>query len=407
MKSLRYLYRIGRGPSSSHTMGPYNAIVFLLNKYQNVKSIDVTLFASLAFTGRGHLTDTVIKEACKDIPCNIVFDYKTDVDFPNTMDVVLHFEDHDLHKRVLSLGGGRVSISDEITSEDEIDVYPEKNLDEIKEICDKNNWSFAQYVYEKEGPEIKIFLDEVYNVMMDAIDRGLSKEGYLPGKLQVKRKAKTFLSPTHLDESIASKGYRLMSGYAFATSEENASGGIIVTAPTCGACGTLPAVIKHMIERCKSSHDEIIDALAVAGLFGNVVKHNGSISGAEAGCQAEIGTACAMAAAAACSLRRLSNKIIECAAEIAIEHSLGLTCDPVDGYVQIPCIERNAISSIKATGASYIAEFVYESQHISFDKAVLTALQTGKDMQLAYRETALGGLATSYYHGKENGKENN
>lgn len=197
-----------------------------------------------------------------------------------------------------------------------------------------------------------------------------------------------------------------MSGYAFAVNEENASGGLIVTAPTCGACGTLPAVIKHMSVRCKSSKEEIIDALAVAGLFGNIVKHNGSISGAEAGCQAEIGTACAMAAAACASLRRLNKDMIETAAEIAIEHSLGLTCDPVDGYVQIPCIERNAVSAIKATGAAYIAEFVYESQHISFDKAVLTALQTGKDMQLAYKETALGGLATSYYQGNENGKKN-
>lgn len=396
MKSLRYLYRIGHGPSSSHTMGPANAMQLLKKQYEDATSFDVVLYGSLAFTGRGHLTDKIIIETAKPIECNIKFDYDTEVEFPNTFDVIIHFANkEDITKRVLSLGGGAISIDNETTSED-LEVYPEKNMTEIVEVCKKNNWKFSDYVYDREGIEIKDYLREVWKVMQDAIERGLRTEGTLPGKLKVQRKAKKFLIAKHDQESMASYFNRILSAYAFAVSEENASGGIIVTAPTCGACGTLPSVIKYMSSRCLSTEDEIIDALATAGIFGNVVKTNGSISGAEAGCQAEIGTATAMAAAAACSLRRLNIDIAECAAEIAIEHSLGLTCDPVGGYVQIPCIERNGVSAIKATSACYIAEFVAETQHIRFDQAVATALQTGKDMKTAYRETATGGLAVSY-----------
>lgn len=396
MKSLRYLYRIGHGPSSSHTMGPANAMQLLKKQYEDATSFDVVLYGSLAFTGRGHLTDKIIIETAKPIECNIKFDYDTEVEFPNTFDVIIHFANkEDITKRVLSLGGGAISIDNETTSED-LEVYPEKNMTEIIEVCKKNNWKFSDYVYDREGIEIKDYLREVWKVMQDAIERGLRTEGTLPGKLKVQRKAKKFLIAKHDQESMASYFNRILSAYAFAVSEENASGGIIVTAPTCGACGTLPSVIKYMSSRCLSTEDEIIDALATAGIFGNVVKTNGSISGAEAGCQAEIGTATAMAAAAACSLRRLNIDIAECAAEIAIEHSLGLTCDPVGGYVQIPCIERNGVSAIKATSACYIAEFVAETQHIRFDQAVATALQTGKDMKTAYRETATGGLAVSY-----------
>lgn len=396
MKSLRYLYRIGHGPSSSHTMGPANAMELIKNQYPDATSFDVILYGSLAFTGRGHLTDKIIVDTIKPKECRIKFDYDTEVEFPNTFDVIIHFKDKDdITKRVLSLGGGAINIDNEVTKED-VEVYPEKNMSEIIQVCKKNNWKFSDYVYDREGPEIKEYLKEVWNVMQSAIERGLRAEGTLPGKLKVQRKAKKFLIAKHDQESMASYFNRILAAYAFAVSEENASGGIIVTAPTCGACGTLPSVIKYMSSRCLSSEDEIIDALATAGIFGNVVKTNGSISGAEAGCQAEIGTATAMAAAAACSLRRLNIDISECAAEIAIEHSLGLTCDPVGGYVQIPCIERNGVSAIKATSACYIAEFIAETQHISFDQAVATALQTGKDMKMAYRETAQGGLAASY-----------
>lgn len=396
MKSLKYLYRIGNGPSSSHTMGPANAMKILKERYLNILSFDVTLYGSLAFTGRGHLTDKIIAEIVSPIPCNIKFDYKTDVDFPNKFDVTIHFQDRDdITKRVLSLGGGAISIDGEQSHEDK-EVYPENNLQEIKEVCKKNNWTFAQYVYDREGPEIKDYLRKVWSTMLDSIDRGLSMKGYLPGKLKVLRKAHKFLVSKHGDESLDSYYNRTLAAYAYAVSEENASGGIIVTAPTCGACGILPSAIKYTVARCGSSEDEIIDALATAGIFGNVVKTNGSISGAEAGCQAEIGTATAMAAAAVCRLRKLDLNIIECAAEIAIEHSLGLTCDPVQGYVQIPCIERNGVSAIKATNVSYIAEFIDDTQHINFDQAVATALQTGKDMASAYRETAQGGLAASY-----------
>lgn len=396
MKSLKYLYRIGHGPSSSHTMGPANAIRFIKKHYQDATSYSVVLYGSLAFTGRGHLTDKIIVDTASPIPCEVVFDYKSDVEFPNTLDITIHFADkEDVTKRILSLGGGAISISGE-EPHDHKDVYQEKTMTEIVELCKKNNWKLCDYVYHYEGPEIKEYLKEVWSTMSKSIDRGLVSEGYLPGKLKVLRKAHKFLVAKHDNESMASYYNRILSAYAFAVSEENASGGIIVTAPTCGASGTLPSVIKYMAERCQSSLDDIVDALACAGVFGNIVKRNGSISGAEAGCQAEIGTATAMAAVAACSLRGLPINVMECAAEIAIEHSLGLTCDPVEGYVQIPCIERNGISAIKATSACYIAEFVADSQHISFDQIVKTALQTGKDINKAYRETAQGGLALSY-----------
>lgn len=396
MQSLKYLYRIGHGPSSSHTMGPANAIRFLKKKYQNIDSFDVVLYGSLAFTGRGHLSDKILIETASPIKCDVKFDYKTEVDFPNTFDVVIHFKDKEnITKRILSLGGGAVSISDEEPFEPK-DIYKEKSMTEIISLCKKNNWKLSDYVYFNEGEQIKDYLKKVWTTMSDAIDRGLASEGYLPGKLKVQRKAHKFLLAKHDNESMASYFNRILSAYAFAVSEENASGGVIVTAPTCGASGTLPSVIKYMAERCKSSLDDIVDALACAGIFGNIVKRNGSISGAEAGCQAEIGTATAMAAVAACSLRNLSLDVMECAAEIAIEHSLGLTCDPVEGYVQIPCIERNGISAIKATSACYMAEFVSDTQHISFDQIVKTALETGKDINKAYRETAQGGLALSF-----------
>lgn len=396
MKSLKYLYRIGHGPSSSHTMGPANAINFLKEKYNDIESLSVVLYGSLAFTGRGHLTDKIIIDTASPFPCEVNFDYKSDVEFPNTFDVTLHFKDkEDITKRILSLGGGAIEIIGEEHHEHR-EIYKETSMSEIISYCKNNNIKLCDYVYLNEGDKIKDYLKQVWKTMEESIDRGLKTEGYLPGKLHVQRKASKFLNPKHDNESMASYFNRILSAYAFAVSEENASGGIIVTAPTCGASGTLPSVIKYMADRCKSSLDDIVDALACAGIFGNIVKRNGSISGAEAGCQAEIGTATAMAAVAACSLRGLSLDIMECAAEIAIEHSLGLTCDPVEGYVQIPCIERNGISAIKATSACYIAEFVSENHHISFDQIVETALRTGKDLHQAYRETAQGGLALSY-----------
>lgn len=396
MKSLRNLYRIGRGPSSSHTIGPERASLFLKNKYPNAISGEVILYGSLAFTGKGHLTDKVIEETFAPIPIKVIFDYKTKVSFPNTFDITLHFTNQDdISRRVYSLGGGAIKIENEI-EENENDVYPQKNFQEIKEFCIRNNISLPQYVEYYEGKDIWEFLKNVWDQMCKTIQVGMINTGELPGKLHIQRRANSFLNPSHLKESSFSRSNRMIDAYAFATNEENACGHVVVTAPTCGSAGTLPAVLMHLVDRYEYSDDKIIRALAIAGVIGNVVKSNGSISGAEAGCQAEIGTACSMAAAATSYLKGFSIDQIECAAEAAMEHSLGLTCDPVEGYVQIPCIERNAIAATKALASTYLAEYASSSHRVSFDTIVQTMLDTGKDLKTKYRETAKGGLAKDY-----------
>lgn len=397
MKSLRYLYRIGRGPSSSHTIGPSRIAEYLKNKYTNLKSVEVKLYGSLALTGKGHLTDVAIVDAFSPIPCNIVFDINEKVEFPNTMDVILTLENGEIiTKRCESIGGGAVRIEGE-PEEQEVDVYPEKNFAEISAVCKKNNWSLVDYVRHYEGEEIFDYLKEVNRVMTAAINRGLGTTGVLPGKLKLKRRANEFLISKYDNESEVGMAYRTVMAYSFATAEENAAGGLIVTAPTCGSAATLPAVLKFYEDQYKRSLKEAVNALAVAGVIGNVVKQNGSISGAEAGCQAEIGTACSMAAAAYAYLKRLDLDQIECAAEVAMEHSLGSTCDPVMGYVQIPCIERNVVASNRAITAVRLAEYATDTHTISFDTIVQTMLDTGKDLNSKYRETAAGGLAKDYY----------
>ncbi|MCR5332820.1 MAG: L-serine ammonia-lyase, iron-sulfur-dependent, subunit alpha [Bacilli bacterium] len=396
MKSLRNLYRIGHGPSSSHSIGPSRIAKYLREKYRDAKSVDVTLYGSLAFTGKGHLTDVAIEKGFSPIPCNVVFDYKTSVEFPNTLDVVIHFDDkEDVTKRCLSLGGGRISISGE-PEEDEPEVYPQKNFEEVSKYCKDNNIDLADYVERYEGKEIWDYLMKVWNQMVKTIDNGLHTNGVLPGKLEVQRRASSFLTPSHLKESSFSRANRMLAAYAFATNEENAAGGKVVTAPTCGSAGTLPAVLLHLVDRYDIRDEKIIRALAVAGVIGNIVKQNGSISGAEAGCQAEIGTACSMAAAATSYLKGFSIDQIECAAEAAMEHSLGTTCDPVMGYVQIPCIERNAVAAVKALSATYLAEYASSTHRVSFDNIVQTMLETGKDLKKEYRETSEGGLAKDF-----------
>lgn len=397
MQSLKYLYRIGNGPSSSHTMGPANAIEHLKAMYPNAISFDITLYGSLAFTGRGHLTDYIIIEKCKPLPCEIHFDYDFEPEFPNTFIVKITLDNGEMVvKEILSLGGGAISIEGVSTSEDK-EVYPHKNLTEIKAFCAEKGLRFYDYVYLYEGPEIKEHLLKVWNTMKQSILNGIQKEGYLPGKLKVQRKAKSFYdSLTTKDEGNQNNRYRLLAAYAYAVCEENASGGTIVTAPTCGACGVLPSILKFYQEYFNCTDEVICNALATASLFGNIAKTNGTISGAEGGCQAEVGNATAMAAVAICEIKNLTLDEIECAAEIAIEHSLGLTCDPVEGYVQIPCIERNAVFAVKALGAANLAEVLCGTQHITFDEAVHTALLTGRDIKAAYKETSTGGLASSY-----------
>ncbi len=396
MKSIRELYRIGQGPSSSHTMGPQKAAAFIRNKYPEAISYDVVLYGSLAFTGRGHLTDKAIINTLAPRPCTVVFDYKSKVAHANTFDIIVHFNKREEVKhRILSLGGGAISIDSE-TFFEVGEVYAEKSFDEIKRLCLANKWRFYDYVANREGPEIWDFLKKVWKQMKLTIDNGLNNRGFLPGSLKIYRRAGDLYNVFDESETLAARSYRLMSAYAFATGEENASGGIVVTAPTCGSAGTMPALLKYMSEQYKHSDQEVLQALATAALIGNIVKHNASISGAEAGCQAEIGTACSMAAAAYAELLQLDLNQIESAAEIALEHNLGLTCDPIGGYVQIPCIERNAVAASKAITATLLAKYIAGTHAISFDSVVKTMLKTGKDMKKAYRETAKGGLANLY-----------
>lgn len=396
MKSLRYLYRIGNGPSSSHSIAPYRAAKYFRKNYPGVVSYDVYLYGSFALTGRGHLTDKTIQQTLAPVDCAIHFDIKTPVKHPNTMKFVLHFGDgRSLEKEVISTGGGAIQIEGEVEEYEE-EVYPEKNFGEISKICGENGWDLVDYVRHYEGEEIFKYLEKVFNQMMDTIDAGLRKEGELPGPLYVKRRARSFLTPKAESETSIARSYRLIIAYAFATGEENASGNIVVTAPTCGAAGTLPAVMRYCYDNYHNSIEKMVNALAVAGVIGNIIKQNGSISGAVAGCQAEIGSACSMAAAAFAYLKGLDLATIECAAEVAMEHSLGSTCDPVLGYVQIPCIERNAVAAQRAITSCRLAEYASDSHEVSFDSIVETMLQTGKDMSKNYRETSVGGLAEQY-----------
>ena len=393
MKSIRYLFRIGNGPSSSHTIGPYRICRYIKSHYPKAIHVCVTLYGSFALTGRGHGTDRTITETLKPLTSKIIFDYKSKVEHPNTMKCDIHMEDGTVETLMaVSPGGGSIRLNGE-KSAPEPEIYPEKNFTEIKEICKKNQWNLVEFVRQREGDEIFDYLDTVYDTMMDEIDRGLMTSGVLPGKLHVQRRAKEFLVSKYEDESETGNSFRLMLAYAFAAAEENAAGGLVVTAPTCGSCGVLPSVLKFYKSKYKKSRKEVINALAVAGIVGNCIKYNASLSGAEAGCQAEIGSACSMAAAAYAYLKNLDMHGIECAAEVAMEHSLGLTCDPVGGYVIIPCIERNGMAAIRAVAAGRLAEYANASSSVSFDNVVQTMYRTGKDMKKAYRETGKGGLA--------------
>ncbi len=393
MKSLRYLYRIGHGPSSSHSIGPYRAAKYFRKRYPNAIAYDVTLYGSLALTGRGHLTDKTIVETLSPISTKIVFDYKSSVPHPNTMDFTLYFEDgSSITKRVFSVGGGAIRIDGELEEAEE-EVYPEKNFAEISALCKENGWSLVDYVRHYEGDEIFVYLKKVWKQMMETINNGLAATGELPGTLHVKRRAYEFLTSKFENESAVGRAYRSIMAYAFATGEENAAGGMVVTAPTCGSAATMPALLKYYQKMYDVPEEMVIESLAVGGVFGNLIKQNGSISGAEAGCQAEIGSACSMTAAAYAYLKKLSLEGIECAAEVAMEHSLGSTCDPVGGYVQIPCIERNVLAATRAETAVRLAEYASDTHSISFDTIVQTMIETGRDLKKAYRETSKGGLA--------------
>ena len=392
LRSIKEIFITGHGPSSSHTMGPYFACQYILKKYKDIKSIEVTLYESLALTGKGHLTDYIIDKALKDIKHQIIFDTKTRTKHPNTMSFKIVTKDKDYVENVISIGGGSIVTVDNLQELDKDDVYPHQHMTEIMKYCQENDISFYDYITKFEG-DVYDYFKNVLKVMDEAYHRGLVAEGVLPGKLHVKRKAKAMHDAMEETERAEEDVAMNVAIASFAVAEENAAGGIIVTAPTCGSAGVIPGCIKYL--RMKGvSDDNIIKGLAVAGLFGIVCKVNASVSGAECGCQAEIGVACSMGAAmiAFCFGKDIVD-IVQ-SAEIALEHSLGLTCDPVDGYVQIPCIERCAIYAIKAINAVKLAIVIPNDDiHVSYDDSIRTMYKTGLDMNEKYKETSLGGLA--------------
>ena len=404
MKSIKELYRIGTGPSSSHTMGPRKAAEIFLQRHPEAAAFKVTLYGSLAATGKGHMTNVAITETLQPAaPVEIIWEPKVFLPFhPNGMKFVsVDAEGKETDSwTVFSVGGGALAEEkDGSTSVNTPDVYEMNHLTEILHWCERTGKSYWEYVKECEESDIWDYLAEVWTTMKDAIHRGLDNEGVLPGPLNLRRKAATyFIRASGYKASLQSRG--LIFAYALAVSEENAAGGTIVTAPTCGSCGVLPSVLLYMQERHGYSDEKILQALAVAGLFGALVKRNGSISGAECGCQAEIGSACSMAAAALAELHGMELDQIEYAAEVAMEHHLGLTCDPVRGLVQIPCIERNAVAAMRAINALSLANFLTYTRKISFDVVVNTMYETGRDLFSKYRETGEGGLA-KYYTGKK------
>lgn len=403
MKSLKELYKIGAGPSSSHTMGPEKACRFFAENYPDADSYRAVLYGSLAMTGRGHGTDRIIIATLKK-PTEVVFDTEEkDIPHENTFDLIALSHGNVLDRwRVLSVGGGAIEILGRSKYEP-AEVYPHNSFKEIAAFCKEREIRIPDYVSQFEGEEIWDYFADIWSQMNATIDAGLNAGGTIPGGLNIQRKAKLLYRQHHMDESSETRENRLVCSYAFAASEENASGNTVTTAPTCGSSGVLPAVLRYVQERRGFSDKQIYRALATAGIIGNIVKENASISGAECGCQAEIGTACSMAAAGLAELFGMEPGQIEYAAEVAMEHHLGLTCDPIFGLVQIPCIERNAVAAMRALNAVSLANFLTETRKISFDMVVETMYETGKDLKKNYRETATGGLAKLY---KEDVNEN-
>ena len=398
MQSIRTLYKVGKGPSSSHTMGPERAAKLFREMTPEADRYEVILYGSLAKTGVGHGTDRVLVDTLAPYPTKIVF---ASVDpgnmkHPNTLDLIAYQDNKETQRiRVESIGGGDIVVEGEAQHAD-AEVYPENSFAEIARFCQWRHVSLPEYVELNEGPEIWSFLEHIWHVMRQSIEDGLAAEGILPGGLNVQRKAKYLYERTHLLDLPQVRELQLVCSYAFAVAEQNAGNGTIVTAPTCGSCGVLPAVLMYMQQKYDLPDRKIAEALGVAGLFGNLVRHNASISGAECGCQAEIGTACSMAAAAMGELTGLTIEEQEYAAEIAMEHQLGLTCDPICGLVQIPCIERNAVAAKRAIDASNLSHMLVGTRTISFDMVVRTMYETGINMNRAFCETSEGGLARLY-----------
>ncbi len=396
MESIRELYRIGAGPSSSHTMGPKLAAERFRARVPQAAGFRVVLYESLAATGKGHLTDKAVTQALAPLPVEIVWSPGLRrPEHPNAMDFMALDGDGNVIDSwtVFSIGGG--ALRDDDVASRPPEVYPLHTLAEIMDLCAEEGMTYWEFVARHEGEEVWDFLQTVWDTMRDCIERGLTTEGVLPGGLGLARKACSY----HQKAILGGAELRrtgLLAAYALAVSEENAAGGTVVTAPTCGASGVLPAVLRYLKETMDSRPRAILQALATAGLIGLVIKNNASISGAEVGCQGEVGSACAMAAAAAAQLMGGTIRQIEYAAEMGLEHHLGLTCDPVGGLVQIPCIERNAMAATKAMSIAQMVLLSDGSHRIPFDEVVRVMKETGHDLPSLYRETSHGGLAKAY-----------
>lgn len=401
MESIREIYKIGNGPSSSHTMGPKKAAEKFRIQNPDAASYVVTLYGSLAATGKGHLTDIAIAEAFAGKPVD--FQWKPDVCLPRHANAMT-FEAFNSKNSLInswtaySIGGG--SIIDDNTQTETVKVYDLCSMEEILRWCNHNGKQLWEYVAYCENNDLWEYLAEVWSKMKDAIHRGLEEEGSLPGILKLPRKAASYYQKAKNFGSNMEKDSMVYS-YALAVSEENAAGNVIVTAPTCGACGVVPAVLKYLQDYYDVNDNKIIKALATAGLIGNLVKYNASISGAEVGCQGEVGTACSMASAAATQLLGGSIFQVEYSAEMGLEHHLGLTCDPVAGLVQIPCIERNAFAAARALDHNNFVMMSDGRHRVSFDKVVVTMKQTGHDLPKLYKETSTGGLANFQFYPNE------
>ena len=398
MKTLKELYRIGIGPSSSHTMGPRKAAEIFLAKHPEAKAFEVTLYGSLAATGKGHMTDVAILDTLTPhAPTEIIWQPHFFLPYhPNGR----LFKSKDKNGKVTdewtvySVGGGALA-EEGVSTTESPDIYEMNKMVDILGWCERTGRSYWEYVQLCEGSDIWDYLHEVWKTMSEAVERGLEQEGALPGPLNLRRKAATYyIKANGYKDNLKSRG--LVFSYALAVSEENASGGKIVTAPTCGSCGVVPAVLYHLKKSRDFSEMRMLRALATAGLVGNIVKHNATISGAEGGCQAEVGVACSMAAAAASQLFGGSPAQIEYACEMGLEHHLGMTCDPVCGLVQIPCIERNAYAAARALDSNIYSAFTDGTHRVSFDKVVEVMKQTGHDLPSLYKETSTGGLAKDY-----------
>ena len=395
MDSIKKLFIVGPGPSSSHTIGPNRAALDFIKDLKNVDKIKVTLYGSLALTGKGHFTDNVIINTLKSIDTEVYFDLiKKDLKHPNTMEFKAYFKGALVKEQVYySIGGGE--IVKDLKDIHKSDVYKLNHFNDIYEYISRMNISLIDYVNENEDSDLDEYLSNVLDNMFNEVETNLKKEGTIPGPIGLKRVAKKIYENALNEEKVESK-LMLISSFAYACLEGNACGDMVVTAPTCGSCGILPAVLYYEYNFKHKDKKALIDSLKVAGLFGNICKENASISGAVLGCQAEVGVATAMATAALCYVNLLSTEQIQYGAEVALEHFLGLTCDPVLGYVQIPCIERNGIGAMRAYESYLYAKNIapIRKNKVSFDKVVEAMRVTGVSLNSDYKETSRGGLAS-------------